>query len=237
MVHGAGQALGQQGIPFGHAAIDVGHDRIAETGQGFRCALVPERKLQRQRDGDHVRMLVQQMRDSGTQLDGTLTGVGEAALGGDPQDGVGGAQDAGADLEELHRAAPCARLQPEHADAPQDVVAAERVSLHGGVAAAAREGARLQQHAHHRVPPGWMVGIDDDALVGIERWHAAMGQSDTVEVPPGMAAHIGCHEPGYKAGAGCQDGGGVAGIGFAHAPRRFIGRHGQALTGRLERVS
>ena len=120
-------------------------DRVAVAGERLGRALLPEGVLERERHHDAARQSGREMADAGTEVQGPLAHVGEAALRRHPEHAVRLTQDGLADLQEVGGAAERGRVHADEPEAAEDAVLRQRRGVDRGELVAAGVGAAQTQ--------------------------------------------------------------------------------------------
>ena len=166
---------------------------LAEVQQGFGQALVPEGILDGERQQGCSRWAQRrgERGEAGFEGERAFARVGETALRGDPQDAALRQQVDSRSPQEAGGAADGVEVDAEDADALEDAVPRpKRLGVHRSEVLALRQQAVREEDRDHRVPPGGVVGVDDDGACRL----AARGSAPDwrcgrrVKVPPEVAA-------------------------------------------------
>src|SRR5689334_13505783 len=130
------------------------------------------------------------MGKAGAEPDRACASIGEGALRRDPEHGFGVIQQPAGYLQESRRTARAVGFDPKDADPPHEAVLLQGGGFHGTISVTIWKPERRQHDEHRRVPPGWMVGIDDDRAILRQDRQRAPRQPHAVKAARGVAAHV-----------------------------------------------
>ena len=121
----AGQSSFNARTPFlnGPVGTPFDNDGLAEPGQRFGIALVPEGILQSQRQNDRLLQAACEMRHSGLNARRPFARIGEATLSRDPERGPRSSKDGAARAKELSSPSPCFPFDSKDPHAIEDPIA------------------------------------------------------------------------------------------------------------------
>ena len=156
----------------GRASVSRSWPRIGspKADEGLRAALQPEAVFDGERKHGAVGREFDEPRDAGLEPERTLAHIAEASLRGDPERAVRRRTGSRRLVRrKSRRAARAVEIDPEGADAAEDAVLLQHRGIDGRVALISGEEAVGGQDVDGRIPPGRMIGIDDDRARVAER--------------------------------------------------------------------
>jgi hypothetical protein len=196
------ETLFKEGSPLGGlrpcGRIGLGCDEIAATYEDLGAAFVPVNVFDGDREERGAIDPGGEMAESSLEPGWAFAGIGEAALGRDPEYRVGVLEDGARVVKERDRTAGCAGFDGEEPEVFEERIAFEGEAIDGSEGVAMRVEGSDEEQADERIPPGGVIGEDDEwLLIGGGGRRAGDGEADGVKVTAKVTACIG-REKGYR---------------------------------------